>query len=515
MNRYFVYFMVVLLLNGCTIRFNQSETLSRTTPEEVGVSSQSIINFIEAAEKSSHQFHSIMILRHGKVIAEGWWNPYTPDLKHTMYSTSKSFTSTAIGFAVSENRLSLSDKVISFFPKDLPDTISTNLAAMTVKDLLTMSAGQEPDPTFSTVTRDSNWVKSFLATPVKHKPGSKFLYNSLATYMLSAIIQKVTGEKVIDYLKPRLFEPLKIEEIDWEVDPRGINTGGWGLRIKTEDMAKFGQLYLQKGKWNDIQVIPAEWVEEATSFKIDQAPGLSQARKDSSDWMQGYCYQFWRCRNNAYRADGAYGQYIIILPEQDAVIAITGESPDMQDQINLVWEYLLPAFHKEKLPENSEAEDRLAEKLSSLALPVFTKSKHRGVEDSIREKVFVFKPNELGVDSFRFSPHNNYMELSMNTGKDWHNFLFASGYWKTGETTKHGPYLLAKAKAVFAGLPPFRVAGNYQWSDSITLSLKLQYIESPHSENITCKFKNDSIVVQIANSNDFGRRTTTLTGIKK
>jgi CubicO group peptidase (beta-lactamase class C family) len=515
MNRYFVFIMVVLFLNGCTIRFNQTDTLPRSTPEAEGVSSQSIINFIEAAEKSNHEFHSIMILRHGKVIAEGWWNPYSPELKHTLYSTSKSFTSTAIGFAVSENRLSLSDKVISFFPKDVPDTISQNLAAMTVKDLLTMSAGQDPEPTFLTVTNDSNWVQSFLAAPVKNKPGTKFLYNTLATYMLSAIIQKVTGEKVIDYLKPRLFEPLNIEGIDWEVDPRGINTGGWGLRLKTEDMAKFGQLYLQKGRWNDIQILPAEWVEEATSFKIDQAPGLPQARKDSSDWMQGYCYQFWRCRHSAYRADGAYGQYIIVMPEHDAVVVITGESPDMQDQINLVWEYILPAFHKRILPENIEAEDKLSEKLASLALPVYPKSKSPGMEDSIRGKVFALNQNELGVDSIRFNPQSKSMELSMSTDKNWHSFAFGSGNWITRETTKHGPYLLAKAKAVFDGLPPFQVAGNYQWTDSATISLKLRYIESPHSQNIICKFKSDSILVQIANSNDFGRRATIMSGVKR
>ena len=207
-----------------------------------------------------------------------------------------------------------------------------------------MSAGQEPDPTFKIVSSDSNWVKAFLTTQVVHDPGTKFLYNTLATYMLSAIVQKATGEKVIDFLKPRLFQTLAIEGMDWEVDPRGINTGGWGLRLKTEDMAKFGQLFLQKGKWNGKQILPAEWVEEATTKKIDQNPDASQAARDSSEWLQGYCYQMWRCRHNAFRADGAYGQYIIVMPDQNAVIAITAETTDMQDEINLVWKYLLPAI---------------------------------------------------------------------------------------------------------------------------------------------------------------------------
>ena len=166
-----------------------------------------------------------MLVRHGKVISEGWWKPYSPDLKHTMYSLSKSFTSTAVGFAVQEKLLTVNDKVISFFPEEVPDTISTNLAQMTVKDLLTMSAGMDPDPTFRVAGKEGSWVSIFLRTPVLNEPGSKFLYNSLATFMLSAIVQKVTGEKVIDYLTPRLFEPLAITGADWEVNPQGINTG--------------------------------------------------------------------------------------------------------------------------------------------------------------------------------------------------------------------------------------------------------------------------------------------------
>ena len=224
--------------------------LPRSNPEAEGVSSDSIIRFLDAMNSSQHEMHSIMILRHGKVIAEGWWKPYTAELKHTMYSVSKTFTATAVGFAVAENRLSVNDKVVSFFPAQLPDTVTTNLNELTIKDLLSMSVGQQPDPTFLAVTSASPWVSTFLKLPVVHQPGTKFLYNSLGTYMLSAIVQKVTGEKVVDYLQPRLFQPLGIEGMDWEIDPMGINSGGWGLRIKTEDMAKFGQLYLQKGKWN-------------------------------------------------------------------------------------------------------------------------------------------------------------------------------------------------------------------------------------------------------------------------
>src|SRR5258706_15826678 len=341
--------LLFLLLN-IQVTAQKNNELPVGIPEAEGVSSEGIINFLNAAEKSKTEFHSFMMLRHGKIIAQGWWNPYGAELKHTLYSCSKSFTATAIGFAVSEHRLSVNDKVVSFFPNDLPDTISSFLSDLKVKDVLSMSDGQEPDPTFTVASRDSNWVKGYLALPVKYEPGTKFLYNTLGTYMLSAIVQKVTGQKVIDYLKPRLFEPLGIEGMDWEVDPKGINTGGWGLRIKTEDMAKFGQLFLQKGKWNGKQILPTAWIDEASTVKIIQHPEYSQAKRDSSDWEQGYCYQMWRCRHNAFRGDGAFVQFIIIVPGEDAVIAITAETPDMQEEINLVWQYLLPAMQKDKLP---------------------------------------------------------------------------------------------------------------------------------------------------------------------
>jgi len=513
-NLIFIFISFFVIISACYAP-KQNDNSSRSTPSAESVSSQNILNFIEAIEKNKNELHSLMIMRHGKIIAEGWWNPYQPDLKHTVYSTSKSFTSTAIGFAVSEKRLSLNDKVISFFLKDVPDVISPNLSALTVKDLITMSAGQEPDPTFDIVTRDSNWVKSFLATPIKNKPGTKFLYNTLATYMLSAIVQKVTGEKVIDYLKPRLFEPLKIESMDWEVDPQGRNTGGWGLRLKTEDMAKFGQFYLQKGKWNNMQLLPAEWIEDATSFKIDQAPGLPQSTKDSSDWMQGYCYQFWRCRNNGYRADGAFGQYIIVLPDKDAVIVITSETPDMQDVLNLVWEYLLPAFENENSNLNKEIDEKLGDKLVTLALPLFPASKPSKITNTIQNKTYAIARNQFNIDSLKFFFNQTECTLNINAGPEEYKLAFGSGKWIPGETKKAGPSLLSMAKEANSGLPPFKIAGNYQWKNDSILELKLRYIESPHSELMVCTFNKDNISIDVSRSFDFGSQKTKLQGILK
>jgi len=479
------------------------------TPEAEGVSSKGIYSFLEAAGKSKHEFHSIMILRHGKLIADGWWNPYRPDLLHSMYSVSKSFTSTAIGFAVTEKRITVNDKVISFFSDDLPQDFSPYLGDLTIKDLLTMSVGQEPDPTFSIATRDSNWVKAFLALPIKYKPGTKFLYNSLATYMLSAIVQKVTGQKEIDYLQPRLFGPLGIKGIDWETDVHGINTGGWGLRLKTADMAKLGQLYLQKGNWLGKQLLPKEWVEEATTMKIEQQPDSPQAVKDSSDWLQGYCYKFWRCRHHCYRADGAFGQYIIVMPDQDAVIAITSETADMQSELNLVWQYLLPAFHEGRLPADMKTQTALEQKLHalSLAIPTGIKSNH-AFETSIADKSFAIEPNGKKIETLAFHFKDNRCVLDLKTDTALYTFSFGDGKWAYGQTKRHGPNLLGPAK----GLPPFKVAGSYRWEDEHTLELTLRYIESPHTETITCHFDEGQIAVDVKNSFDHGSAKNTLKG---
>ena len=309
--------------------------------------------YLDAVKKAGQDLHCIMIVQHGNVIAEEWMGEGKEDKPHILNSVSKTFTATAVGLAASEGRLKLTDKVISFFPDKLPATVSENLAAMTVRDLLTMNCGHDTDPT-GTVRKkaDADWVQEFLAFPVEHKPGTFYTYNSLGTYMLSAIVQKVTGEKVVDYLYPRLFRPLGIINARWQESPQGINTGGWGLYLKTEDLAKMGQLFLQKGNWNGKQILPEEWVKEASACQVPSLPAgmkpemVKKAKMNAktSDWLQGYGYQMWRCRHNAYRADGANGQYILVLPDKDAVIAVTANIPDMQAELNLIWKYLLPAL---------------------------------------------------------------------------------------------------------------------------------------------------------------------------
>ena len=305
--------------------------------------------YVQSAKDQNLNIQSVMVLQHGKVLYEKWWNGGEAQKPHVLNSVSKTFTSAAVGLAINEGLLSLDDKLVSFFPDDLPAEPSENLKKVTIRNLLTMNCGHDSEPSGD---NGESWVKSFLAWPVQHEPGTYYCYNSRGTYMLSAIVQKVTGKKIVDYLQPRLFDPLGIEAPHWDESPEGINCGGWGLYLKTEDLAKMGQLLLQKGKWNGKQVLPEEYVTEATRAQVPCQPSWIRADKveesgltpENSDWVLGYGYQVWRCRHNAYRADGAGGQYIIVIPDKDAVVINTADLQDMQAELNLVWDYILPAL---------------------------------------------------------------------------------------------------------------------------------------------------------------------------
>ena len=349
--------IVVCAVSGFGSATAQEKSLPRATPESQGVSSQAILSFLEAADQNVNSMHSFVLVRHGKVIAEGWWAPESAEKPHVLWSLSKSFASTGLGLAVAEGKLSIDDPVLKFFPESAPEQPSNNLKAMRVRDLLTMSTGHQSE----VFLRDEkDWTRAFLAHEVPHKPGSHFCYNTPATYMQSAIVKKVTGENLVDYLKPRLFDPLGIDSPKWDNSPEGISIGGYGLYLKTEDIAKFGQLYLQKGVWNGQQLIPAEWIEMATSKQV------SNGSDPDKDWDQGYGFQFWRCRHGAYRGDGKDGQFCIVIPEEDTVIAITANTGDMQGQLNLVWEKLLPALGKTPLPENPALVAKVNQVTSSL-----------------------------------------------------------------------------------------------------------------------------------------------------
>ena len=456
--------------------------LPRSTPEEQGVSSAAVLSCIEALDKID-SMNTFMLVRHGHVVAEGWWAPYSAESPHALYSLSKSFTSTAVGMAIAEGKINLSDPVLKFFPDHAPANPSVNLKAMRISDLLRMSTGHQIEPGR---TAAEPWSKTFLAQPVPFKPGTHFLYNTSGTYMASAIVQKAAGMTVLDYLRPRLFEPLGIENPAWEASPQGISAGGYGLSIRTEDIAKFGQLYLQKGKWQGKQLVPESWVAAATSLQT------SNGSNPASDWDQGYGYQFWRCRHGAYRGDGAFGQYCVVMPKEDAVLAITSGVHNMQAVLDVAWEALLPGIQSPNpLAADEGARQRLESALKGLS--VRPQQGSATAAAGILGKRFVFAANERKVEAIALDVDAKEGMTTITAridGKD-QRLACAKDEW-------------TKGRGLWGKLTEQPVAASGAWTGENSYVAKLCFYETPYITTVTFKFGGDEVTVTSEMNVGFG-----------
>ncbi len=481
------------------------EKLPRSTPEKEGVSSEGIVQFLNACDTSGLENHSFMMLRHGKVIAEGWWKPYGPEYKHIMFSASKTFTATAVGLAVSENKLKVTDKIISFFPYSLPDSISEYMKGMTVKDLLTMSAGQDPEP--SAWGAGGDWITHFISTEPKYKPGTVFKYNNMATFMLSAIVQQVTGETVFDYLMPRIFKPLGIRGIDWDLNPQGISMGMIGLRLRTEDMAKFGQLLMNGGVWNGKQLIPKEWIKEATAFKIKNSDEPEEKRR-LNDWGQGYAYQMWRGKNNTVRVDGMGGQFVVLIPDKDAIVVFTANNTNTQKQLDLMHNYLIPAIMSDKpMAPTTAFQDEMTKKAAALNIsPGFEKSSESGLEKLVSGKEFILSENNNKIQSVYLSFKDGNCTFAIKRDNTVSSIKAGEKEWLVSNTSSAS--LLAPPRSNFSKsvdanytiLPPaIKVAAQYAWTEERTLEITGRFVEETlGAETIVCKFSEQNNEVKIA-----------------
>ena len=478
--------------------------LPRSTPEAQGVPSAAILGFVEAAEKNIDALHSLMVLRHGRVVAEGWWGPYERDDPHVLFSLSKSFTSTGIGLAIAEGKLSLDDTVLSFFPEDAPAEPSENLKAMRVRDLLAMSTGHHADVIESFPYMDDavSQTRAFLALPVAHKPGTHFVYNTPASFMLSAIVQKVSGTPLVDYLRPRLFEPLGIRNPTWDASPKGVSLGGFGLSVTTEDIARFGQLYLQKGEWGEKRLLPAEWVAAATSRQA------SNGSNPASDWDQGYGYQFWRCRHGVYRGDGAFGQYCIVMPEQDAVIAITSGVRDMQAVLNLVWDHLLPGMQTAPLPADAPGQDRLAKKLAGLSLPPQAGKATSPNARRVSGRAYELPKNDDGIEAVAVELGPEPALLVRSRGREY-RVPFGVGSWSRG-----GRLPMGRTRSMEDSSSA--VAATGAWTDDDTLTVKACFHETPFCATLSLRFAGDALVLDREMNVGFGpTKRPTLVGLPR
>jgi hypothetical protein len=411
-----------------------------------------------------------------------------------MFSVSKSFTSTAIGLAISEGRLSLDDPILSFFPSYVTPEIRDNMGSLQVRHLLSMSTGHAEDTFLPMVeSPDGDWVRTFLGLPITYPPRTHFLYNTGASFMLSAILQSLTGQTLLEYLQPRLFQPLGIAKPMWESNKSGINLGGTGLRLRTMDLAKFGQLYLQRGVWNGQRIVPEEWIEEATKAQV------SNGDNPDSDWNQGYGFQFWRSRHNSYRADGAFGQFCIVMPEYNTILALTSGTYDMQSILNAVWEYILPGMNAEPLSESSSATQVLKERLAHMAMPL---PEALAVEPSIAARIskrtIQLEPNALHVNEIAFTFDKDMFTCTVRDDEAAQHIISCGRTdWILGESSLwHDEEL------------PVPIAAHGGWTDDHTFVMTWQYIETPFRRIITVDFSTDKVEVSIRPDLSFGREET-------
>jgi CubicO group peptidase (beta-lactamase class C family) len=473
----------------------------RSTPEAEGIPSSAILDFIHGVEQHEHPLDAVqgfMLLRHGNVAAEGWWAPYSPESPHALFSVSKSFTSTGIGLAVAEGLLTVDDPVLDFFPDDAPANPGANLQAMRVRHLLAMNTGHQEDTT-GRVWRgeEENWPRAFLSLPVEHEPGTWFVYNTAATYMLSAIITKLTGEPLIEYLRPRLFDPLGIENPRWETDPRGISIGGSGLHLRTEGIARLGQLYLDKGMWQGRRILPEAWIAGATSAHSDNSN-----TQTNPDWTVGYGYQFWRCRHDAYRADGAFGQYIIVLPGQDAVLAITSGLRDMQAVLDNVWEHLLPAMQDDALPADPRSHGELCDTLATLSLPLPERqpSSPRAEEWSgktydLEKTDLNLERNNLGLDRVAITFGRDCDTLVVGNTSGDHPLEIGHATWRKGTSGVLGN-----------GAEPVAAAG--AWTADDIFEMRICSCEGVFCPVIRFRFADDTLRLDMEPNASWGPATT-------
>lgn len=481
----FMRHMIVLFMCSLfpSLLVAQINELPRSTPEEEGVPSKALMEMFDSLMAVPQtDIHSVVAVRHGKVIGEIYPKPFAPQYRHTMYSCSKTFVAVAVGLAIDENRLRLNDRVATFFPELLPDSVSQTLADMTVRHLLTMTSGVKPD--WGMRSKTTEWIRTFLAKKVEN-PGEKFQYDSMVTYMLSAIVQRVVGKTVMEYLQEKVFTPMNVTDVAWELSPEGVNTGGWGLHIQSEALAKFAILVLNEGKWQGKQLISSEWIKEMIRFHV--ATG-----------KEDYGYQTWLCDfPGAVRADGALGQFVIMIPEKDMAFVITECSlSNGKPQRNQFWKLIPQVVDMPLAPSKDYL--RLQKKQTSYQLPVVKGKASSTQLKNFADKRFVLKKNKLGWTNVKFSFNKKEATLTI-TDKEGKTYDLQFGYkqWLTTSMDAYPPYSINPLDC-FKGIDGlFWASGSYAWPSSDTLQLKVHYVNWVSALDIKCTVENGKLELTI------------------
>jgi CubicO group peptidase (beta-lactamase class C family) len=455
-------------------------SLPRSAPGDQGVDPAAILGFLDALdERPDIEMHSLMVVRHGRVVAEGWWAPYSAGRPQLLYSLSKSFTATAAAFAQAEGLLDLDDTVLSHFAEFAADITDPRSRSMRIRHVASMASGHTRETLGEALERDPEEpVRGFLLTPPDREPGTVFAYNQPCTYALASIIQRNAGMSLTRYLRPRLFDPLGIGPVGWHTFPPGREQGFSGLHARTEDIAKLGLLYLQQGRWEGTQLIGEKWVAEATSVQVSN-PGEA-----NPDWRQGYGFQFWMSRHG-YRGDGAFGQFCVILPEQDTVIVTTAYTLDMQAMLDAMWAHLLPGIGTAS-PGTASAHDQLSARLARLELPACPAAPAPADWRPWTSGPFTVTASPAGTQaqlfllsadtfltSIEVAPRADGWQISLIEPGNALTFPVGSGGWIVSDHADgHGDII--------------PVAASGGWLDDRTLRAEVIFLETPHRMDITC-----------------------------
>ena len=435
--------------------------LIRSTPSAENTNARAIGRFIDAVSANDKlELHGIAILKNGKLIAEGAFTPYNLERPTMLFSLSKTFAATAIGFLVQEKKLQLTDKLIDLLSDDAPDQPGVLWHEVTVHHLLSMNTGQVIEPEI--FSDEPGATARFFDQPIIHTPGTHFLYNTAATYMLSAIVQKITGDRLRDYLMPRLFAPLGIDEPFWQqID--GIDAGGFGLMLKPLDIAKFGQFCLNRGTWNGERLLDSNWFDKA--FRVYSDNGATGGK---ADWGAGYGYQCWRCEPGCWRGDGAFGQYCVILPEQNAVVAITAGLSDMQAVLTILWRELLPGLSAKG---NEAADTALALQLQGLGYQAPKGRPQPEPEKDLNGKTLQLNEG-ADIESLTFNFDHAGLIADCKIKGKMHQFHLGRERWV------HTKF--PDADRFFGtGEVADPASGAFHWADSRTLVLTLRTLNTP------------------------------------
>ncbi|MGI6742722.1 MAG: serine hydrolase domain-containing protein [Eubacteriales bacterium] len=458
----------------------------RASPESEGIPSGAINAYLDRIKELGIGIQGFILMRRGNIVSEMAASPYKITDRRHVYSISKSWCGAAIGIARDEGLLSLYDKVISFFPDKLPETVSENLSLMTVADLLSMSSGHETDSTGACLNSpDGDWVKTYLAYEVKYRPGTHWCYDSANQYMLCAIIERVAGVSALEYLRPRLLSPLgircediKTEDgiergVEWDRCPRGICEGGWGIHVSPVDMLKLGSVYLNDGMFNGKRIFSRDWARRASAYHTENS--------GTADWSQGYGYTLWRCQHQCFRGDGAFGQLMVVLPEQEAVWIQTAEDNRFQDAMDAFWELVYPRFNRSVLPENEAALSALRKTEQSFE---FQTALCGGEEKDFDGEYKV--EGLMDVEKIMVKTEGKKAMLCFLLPEGARTIWAMNGGWRRG-IIEDFPSALYEWMLRPESRRRAEAAATFKWEGN-RLCFKIQFIDSPHGQNYVFDF---------------------------